>query len=394
MMSSSELKASYSYIEDTAQLENLLSSFQGSRIGIDTEFIRTDTFYPKLGLLQLQLDTQCYLIDPLKITDFSCLRNLFEAGEICFVFHACGEDLDVLKYAIGAAPTNLLDTQIAAAYAGYGSQLGYQAVVNALEGVELPKGETRSDWMQRPLTEKQKIYAALDVLYLLPMAEHLEAKLQEQNRWEWVLEEYQQLSTTAGREVPPDQYYLTFKNAWQLNPRQLQTLKHLAAWRERKCHEDDQPRPFIIKDAAMFWVVENLPKNKKALAAATGMKGKAVGDYGDEIIAVVQKSLLQPVENLEAPERPLSKKLVPLSKELKGIANKLAEELNIPPEWVLRKRWMQDLIVSYGDAIALEQPWQVPEVLNGWRKDMLLPKLKMCLEANRDVLKRNYRPSR
>ena len=394
MLDPTKLSSEFTYIDSVSQLQSILNESSCRSIGIDTEFARSDTFYPRLGLLQLQLDDQTYLVDPLTVDDFSALSALFQDDSICFVFHACGEDLEVLNFALGAYPKKLLDTQIAAAYAGYGSQLGYQALLKQLCDIDIPKEQTRSDWMKRPLTQEQQIYAALDVQYLPKITQLLTDKLTDLGRWQWVEEECDMLVRNACRSVAAEDYYLTFNNAWQLKPRQLQILKNLAHWREDKCQEVDKPRSFVMKDATLFWVVENLPKTKKSLAQAPGMKGKAVGVFGDEIISRIQKGMLEEQESLPSPERPLSKKLVPLLKDIKAIANGVAEELGIPPEWVLRKRWIQELVISYGDAVEFDEEWQIPEAFNGWRKAKLLPSVEACLDKNKSLLSKYYRPSR
>ena len=154
------------YIETQAALEDSCRYWLTlSVIALDTEFMRTNTFYPKLGLLQVADDNQCYLIDPLKINDWSCFTSVLTNPGCEIVLHSAGEDLVTLLVAFGQLPDVLFDTQIASAYAGLGFSLSYQALVRGLIGRELPKDQTRSDWLKRPLSESQLKYAANDVCY-------------------------------------------------------------------------------------------------------------------------------------------------------------------------------------------------------------------------------------
>ena len=156
------------WVDDKATLDSLCASWmQQARIAIDTEFMRSSTYYPHAGLIQVGDGKGCYLIDPLAIDDLSSLAVLMTHPATVKVIHSCSEDLEVFRFLLGVVPSPLMDTQIAAAYANMGFSLGYAALINDQLGIALDKGETRSDWMQRPLSQSQLHYAALDVAYLL-----------------------------------------------------------------------------------------------------------------------------------------------------------------------------------------------------------------------------------
>jgi len=150
---------------------------QCDALAIDTEFVRTDTFYANLGLIQISDGTDCWLVDPLTISDFSPLIDLMTNPAVVKVFHATSEDLEILEQTLGCIPTPLFDTQVAAALTGYGFSKGYGPLVGLLLGIELDKHETRSNWMKRPLTEAQMGYAAEDVYHLAAIYQLLKQRL-------------------------------------------------------------------------------------------------------------------------------------------------------------------------------------------------------------------------
>ena len=171
--------AAADWIDQPDALQSWLAALPpDAAIGLDTEFMRRDTFYPQLALLQLGWNGRHALVDPLAFPIGAALQPLLGAGEAVTVMHSASEDLEVLAPLLPAGPHQLFDTQIAAAFAGMGLGVSYRALVAELAGVELDKGETRSDWMRRPLTSSQCSYAALDVVYLKTIHEQLAERLQ------------------------------------------------------------------------------------------------------------------------------------------------------------------------------------------------------------------------
>ncbi len=157
-------------------------------VALDTEFMRVDTFYPIAGLLQIGDGVRAYLIDPLTIDNWQPLAALLENPAVVKVVHACSEDLEVLLRLTGSLPAPLFDTQLAAAYLNLGFSMGYSRLVQEVLGIDLPKGETRSDWLQRPLSDTQISYAAEDALHLAEVFVQLRPKLSD-DKYAWVLED-------------------------------------------------------------------------------------------------------------------------------------------------------------------------------------------------------------
>ena len=178
------------FVDDSAQFGALCRQWQGAEsLALDTEFVRTRTFYSNIGLLQIaDLDT-CYLVDPLRISDWTEFSVLLADSRCCFVIHSCSEDLNLLFTALKVLPARVFDTQLAAAFLNMGYSLSYQSLVSELLGIDVVKDETRSDWLRRPLTDTQISYAAADVNYLLQLQALLEQQLQDKGGLEWFADE-------------------------------------------------------------------------------------------------------------------------------------------------------------------------------------------------------------
>ncbi len=181
---------SWTLIESSEALDSVLSdNRRHAMVAVDTEFRRRDTFFPQVALLQLCWGKGSYLIDPLQLTDLSALRAFLTDSSQGKLIHSASEDLEVFSHWLGVLPAPLFDTQRAASLVGLGAGQSYRALVAHFFDIELPKDETQSDWLQRPLTDAQAQYAAQDVTYLHPMGVQLQNQALERNRLDWVLEE-------------------------------------------------------------------------------------------------------------------------------------------------------------------------------------------------------------
>jgi ribonuclease D len=167
------------WVAEPAQLRSHLAN-AGPRIGLDTEFIRERTYWPQLALVQLAVDDHILLIDPLAPGVADALRPLLTDRSVLKVMHSAGEDLVAFGHTCGVLPAPLFDTQTAAALAGVGGGIGYQRLVQELLGIALPKGETRSDWLRRPLSAAQLDYAAEDVNHLFALHDALSDELSDE----------------------------------------------------------------------------------------------------------------------------------------------------------------------------------------------------------------------
>ena len=198
-MTTPPLSSTAQWITDPAMLAARLS-VTPARVGLDTEFIRERTYWPQLALVQIAIDEDILLVDPLAPGITTALAPLLADRSVLKVMHSASEDLVALKRACGVVPQPLFDTQIAAALAGVGAGVGYQRLVQETLGVALSKGETRSDWLRRPLSDSQLDYAADDVRHLFALHDVLDSRLQELDRSAWLQEDCARLISNAERD--------------------------------------------------------------------------------------------------------------------------------------------------------------------------------------------------
>ena len=252
-------------------------------VALDTEFMRVDTFYPIAGLIQIGDGTRAYLIDPLTIDNWQPLAALLENPAVVKVLHACSEDLEVLLRLTGSLPAPLFDTQLAAAYLNLGFSMGYSRLVQAVLGLELPKGETRSDWLQRPLSETQVSYAAEDVQHLAELYQALLPRLSAEKH-AWLLEDGAELVDSLGRDSDPQQAWREVKLAWKLSRQQLAVLRALCAWRETQARLRDQPRNRILREGTLWHLARLQPQDRVSLARIEDMHPRTVRQDGETLL--------------------------------------------------------------------------------------------------------------
>jgi ribonuclease D len=238
-------------------------------IGLDTEFLRERTFFPKLCLLQLAADGQIWCVDTLRIGSLDPLMPALTAATARKVVHAARQDLEAVYLSTKRVMTPVFDTQIAAGCIGLKPQVGYAELVKTLLDVTVPKGQTRTDWSKRPLTREQLEYAADDVWYLGDVADHLSQRLRELEREHWVLEDCLALEDQELYEPDPAQAWIRLRGLAQLAPVPRARAKAVAVWREKLARARDLPRAWILPDAAIFSIAQGAaPPLKDTLAAS------------------------------------------------------------------------------------------------------------------------------
>ncbi|MFV9657002.1 ribonuclease D [Pseudomonas sp. NY15366] len=366
------------WILDDAGLAEHCAAWQALPfVALDTEFMRVDTFYPIAGLLQVSGGDGAYLIDPLRISDWRPFAALLEAPNVVKVLHSCSEDLEVFLRLSGSLPAPLFDTQLAAGYLNLGFSMGYSRLVQALLDIELPKGETRSDWLQRPLSELQVRYAAEDVLHLVEVYRALMARLAPQ-KVEWVLEDGAELVANLSREVAPEDAWREAKLAWKLSRQQQAVLRALCAWREREARARNQPRNRVLREHSLWPLARTQPDNLVALARIEDMHPKTVRQDGETLLKLIREAAALPPEQWpEALPEPLPIEASTLLKKLRAVGQREGERLDIVPELMLRKKTLEALLKSGFP----NGPYQLPDSLRGWRRELMGQALLDCLAA-------------
>ena len=274
-------------------------------VTVDTEFLRETTYWPKLCLLQAATSDEAVLVDPLAAgLDFAPFLELLANDKVTKVFHAARQDIEIFVKLSGRVPVNVFDTQIAASVCGFGDSVSYDNLVRAVTGVELDKSSRFTDWSARPLTEKQKTYALADVTHLRDIYLKLKAQLDETNRWSWVEDELETLRSIDTYVVQPAQAWERLK--MKLNrSRDLAALKALAAWREKRAQDNDQPRSRVLKDDALAELVVQRPLTADAFDKLRAVpRGYGRSSAASEIIGILKEVEALPKTALpEMPER-------------------------------------------------------------------------------------------
>ena len=365
----------YQYVTSNSELQKLCQLAASFKvIALDTEFVRRSTYYPQLALLQIGLGSDCYLIDPYKIEDWTALTDLFNQ-DIQFILHSCAEDMEVFRYAIGAIPKRLFDTQIAGAFLGWGDAISYASLVNKLFNIDVDKSETRSDWSRRPLTESQKIYAAQDVRWLTQAYVKQSELLMEQGKLAWIRTEFERQLATGRSETPVSAAWLKVKGAGNLLSDQIPLWRDLASWRETRARQEDMPKTWVLKDPELIQVIIERPMNMGSLSRLD-VHPSTVRRFGKEIIAVINAAEREsdeqnPLQSLTLEQRQRLKKL-------QSVVKKVAEDRQVAPRFLASKQVLQKLMLQAEQGL-LDNPDTQPDIFTDWRATLLADALKDIL---------------
>lgn len=278
-------------IETQTALAKVCEQLQQSEwLALDTEFERTNTYFPELCLLQIANKEVTAIIDPIAIDDLSVLYNLLYDQSVTKVFHAARQDLELFYLLQDGLPAPVFDTQVAANALGLGDQIGYANLVRDVLNIELAKSETRTNWKRRPLSEKQLDYAADDVIYLGQMYEVLLAELNKQNKLASIEPAFQALEDIETYKPKPDEMWKKFKSreARKLSGKNLEALKQLAAWRELTAIEENKPRKWILDNNTILEIAMQLPLELAELRNIKGINKKVEEKYGEGLLAMLQ----------------------------------------------------------------------------------------------------------
>lgn len=361
----------YQMIERPSELAEAVSRIgPASYLVVDTEFVRTRTYYSQLGLFQLFDGQSLLLVDPLSVGELAPLWQAILDRPL--VIHACSEDLELIGHLSGRVPATLHDSQIAAAFLGYPISTGYRQLIQDYLGIELDKGEARTDWLARPLSESQLDYAAKDVYYLYPVFEQLQKQLQERGWWQAFCEECTALVETKSQPLDPDKAYLDIKNAWQLRPRQLGLLQLLAKWRIEQAISRDMALNFVVKEDALWQIARHFPKSFDELRSL-GLRPMEIKHHGKALLAMVKQA--QQLQESQLPARILRlfdhadyKSAVKL---VRARVEQVHKDTGLPMELIGSKKLIHQYLHWCWRQDETQRKNRPPRLLSGWRHELL-----------------------
>jgi ribonuclease D len=362
----------YDWIDSPDALRARLQAWQGhgvDRVALDTEFIRERTYYPQLALVQLAVagaghEPEILLVDTLVPGMGDALRPLLLDPAVTKLMHSASEDLQALARGAGAVPAPLFDTQVAAAMAGYGAGLGYQKLVEVVTGTQLEKGETRSDWLRRPLSESQMRYAAEDVVHLHELHDVLRAKLRELGREAWLAEDTERAVRNARNDVDDPHPHLALRNAERFDLPAQARLCRLLRWRDAQARATDRPRNWLLDVELASALSRRAPADFDEFSAILDRFPKAPRKGRNDLWKVVNAPLTDAELAIPAirPGESLDKQA------LRGLQDEVARAaagLEVPEGLLCSRKHLERLLEGRG--------W--PTALEGWRRELLEPAL-------------------
>ena len=353
----------YQFIDTDKSLIELCQKWSScQRLGVDTEFVRTRTYYARLGLVQVSDGDQYFLIDPLGINDLAPLFDIFANKKILKILHSCSEDLEIFARLAGCAPAPLYDTQLAAALCGLGPSLGYRSLVEVLVGDQLAKTEQRSDWMKRPLTHSQMHYAALDVVHLFALEAQLSDRLITLGRVDWAVEENLRIIRKSETDDGIEEQFKRFKMAWKLKPRGAEILYRLVSWRDRTARDRDIPRSHVLPDDALLDIAFEQPDSMANFHSKIRASSRARARYGEQLVALVA-AVGEAPESIwrEPPAAPLDLTKRQLLQKMRQLVADTASKLALATETLASRR----------DLVQLIQAGELPARFDGWRNGVV-----------------------
>lgn len=352
----------YQLITEPAQLSDFCRQISDcSWLAVDTEFVRKDTYFPNIGLIQIYAENDlAALIDPVALSDLSELWALFQNENIVKVFHAARQDLEVLYFASGALPSPIFDTQIAGIFFQLGVSAGLGTALERVLNISLPKDQTRTDWVKRPLNPKQLQYAFDDVYYLAKLFRTFQTELTSE-QLAILKEDFNALLSPELYTLNPEVAGNKIKPLHTLSPKQRAIGMRMAEWREAYAIDHDKPRRWTLGDDAIVAIAKRPPKDAKALFKVPGLPAASIKQFADEWITLIDDVFAHPdtwppkVKRPSAPT-PSEETYVLLGQTL---ANQVGNEYNIPVSQIANRVQILEMVRHPHDTHFL-----------GWRKHL------------------------
>ncbi|VAV88354.1 Ribonuclease D [hydrothermal vent metagenome] len=363
-------------------------------VAVDTEFMRENTYWPILCLIQISDGKEAAAIDPLaKDVDLQPLLDLLVDNEdVLKIFHAGGQDIEIIHNMTGKTPHPIFDTQIAAMALSPSEQIGYANLVDSWLGVTLDKGARFTDWSRRPLNARQIEYAIGDVTHLCKIFSMMLEKLKENGRGMWINDEMEKLADPNNYVNDPELSWRRVKFQGR-NLDALGRLKALAAWREEEAKSKDLPRGRIMRDETLADIAGHPPKDQARLGQVRGLSG---GWKNNDIGARLMKALAsaQPLSKEDLPSRKggkqkFSKSNALVTDLLKLLLKIRSAEMNVASKLLARAGDLEAIVSGEREGVALLEGWRYEEF---GRDAIDLIEGRMSFTVNDGKLKMTHRP--
>ena len=355
-------------VADRASLDALLADMEAaSEVAMDTEFMWEKTFYPVLCLVQIAAGDVAAAVDPLTLSDVGPLWSFLAERKV--VVHAGATDLEIMHRLGGRLPAAVFDTQRAAAFLGYGDQVGYAKLVARVLGSGPQRAEGYTDWTRRPLTDAQVAYALDDVRPLVEVADRLRERPDAAGRTSWVREEQEAVLEGLVTETVPEQQWRRVSGARKLRGKPLAVLQDVTAWREREAQRRDVPRQHVVPDRVLIEVARRSPTTRRGVAELRGFHPREASRSAEPLAAVVRAASDRPKEDWprwpEVPDGAGDPRVDMLASMFDAVVRDAAAGLELAPR----------LLATRGDLERLARTIVVGEsapdipLLRGWRRE-------------------------
>ncbi|MEB3284476.1 MAG: ribonuclease D [Candidatus Sericytochromatia bacterium] len=370
-------EADLSFIDNPQDLATLCEKLAGYHVlAVDTEFIREQSYVPSLELVQVAApDGTVAAIDYRTIGRFEGdpFVRLLTDSRILKVLHAADQDLEMLNLLTGVVPGPIWDTQLVTGLFGYSGRLGYQAVVENMLGHKPTKGETLTDWSQRPLTPEQLNYALEDVRYLIPLYESEKRELELLGRETWAIEECERLRAhverTLAARADHQTLYLRVKGWSSLDRRGLAVLRELTIWRETEAKRRNRPRGSVLRDDYLVELARRAPNAPHQLRAIRGLQPRDIERHAEAMLQAVKRGKSLPPDACPVPDSPgphLDEAEASLASLLNAVLHVLAAEKMVSATLVGTVAELQRLVESQRRGASGDSA-----LLNGWRGELV-----------------------
>ena len=360
----------FEHILEPPQLAKLCERIATAKlVCFDTEFVSEDTYFPQLGLIQVAVDSQLAIIDPLAVPVEPFWQALADGNHVTVV-HAGREELRFCRRAVGRGPSRLFDAQIAAGLVSQDYPAAYSTLISKFVGRQLAKGETRTDWRRRPLSKRQIDYALQDVVHLTTLYQRLTHKLEELGRTSWLSDEMDRWEQAVA-DSDTQERWRRVSGVSGLSPRQLAVLRELWRWRRQEAQRRDRPQRRVIRDDLLIELSRRQSADPKQIRAIRGFERRNYQRMVDDLSERISVGLALPDERLPGrdagPRRP---QMTLLGQFLSAALSALCRERQVAAALVGGAEDVRDL-VSYRLGLSKPMPKDPPALARGWRSEVV-----------------------